>query len=182
MIRRLQIGLVVAAAVAVAGWSLWRWYAPETPITQAAYTAAQPEGKSAALVKEEIPVTRVKSLPKAAASKKLRLPAEVAADPTQQILDAVVVPPTRGGATAVAVLDTASGETRTLVRERPRPLLSLERGGEAGIRYGLAAGGNQAALYVRQDLARAGNLYLALYGEATTRPEGRAMVELSVRW
>lgn len=178
MIRDLRTSLIVAAGVLLAAWVLWRWYAPEPPITPSTYVTAAPTRP--ALPKTEIPAPMVKALPKTAASKKLDLPAEIAADPAQQILDAVTVPPTKGGATAIAVLDTRSGETRTIVREKPRPLFGFEKGGAAGIRYGASNDGTAVALFVRQDVARVGNLYLSGYAEAGR--DARAMVEVSYRW
>lgn len=182
MIRDLKIALAVALAVSALGWGLWLWYGPRPPMTQTTYAEAKP---AAVTAKDDVPVERVRTLKKAAVAGKLDLPKSVVDDPRQVVLDAVTVPPSKGGATAVAVLDTATGDTRTLIREKPPPLFSFERGGEAGIRYGISSDGPAAALFVRQDVARVGKVYFSGYAEAQAsggRAEAKAMVEVTYRW
>lgn len=174
--------LILALLFFAACYLLWAWYRPAPAITPVGYLPAPVEQKVAGLPTVAVPVKTVRALPKSAIEK-LNLPPEVAADPAAQVLSAVTVPPTLGGATAVTVIDTSTGEARTLVREKPRRLLSFESGTELGLRYGITtAGGQQAALYARRDLLRIGSAYVALYGEASSRPEARAMIDVSLRW
>jgi hypothetical protein len=182
MIRDLRIALIVAALVTLTAWGLWLWYAPKPQTSKTTFTEATP---ATTADKEEVQIKSIKALKKSVVAKKLDLPKSIAEDPKQVILDAVTVPPTRGGATAVAVLDTDTGETRTMIRAKPPPLFSLERGGEAGIRYGLSTDGTAAAMFVRQDIARVGNVYASGYAEASAvggRGEGRAMLQITYRW
>lgn len=175
----LLVGLILAAAC----YFLWTWYRPGPVISTSDYVTAHAPSSTASLAKNLLPVAAVQVLPKAPAIKKLKLPAEVANDPSSQILDAVTIPPTRGGATAVTILDTETGATRTLIKEIPRPFLAFEAGTEVGARYGLTTdGAQQTAIYARRDLLRVGNAYVGLYGEATSRPEARAMLDVSLRW
>lgn len=185
--RGLHVGprqvLLVGLILAVACYFLWTWYRPGPVISTADYMTAHAHSSTASLNKVLLPVAAVQILPKAPSVKKLKLPAEVANDPAAQILDAVIVPPTRGGATAVTILDTETGATRTLIKEIPRPFVAFEAGTEVGARYGLSTNGaQQAAIYARRDLLRVGNVYVGLYGEASSRPEARAMIDVSLRW
>jgi hypothetical protein len=175
--RNLVIAMVFAAVALLGFWGLWRWFAVEPPLTRAGFLEARP---ATAAPRQDVPIRSIRALNKPLVAKKLDLPAAVADDPSQLVLAAVTVPASKGGATAVAILDTATGETRTLVREKPRPLLGFEKGGAAGIRYGVSNDGPTAVLFVRQDVARVGNVYLSGYAEAGR--DARAMVELSYRW
>lgn len=175
--------IALAALVLAAGvYFLWQWYRPPAPITTAGYLPAATEPVVAKLPKEDVAIEKVRVIPKTQAVKRLDLPSETVGK-QEEILAAVTIPPTKGGATAVTLIDTDTGEARTIVREKPRPLLSLESGTEIGLRYGLSTQhGQMGAIYARRDLARMGDVYLSLYGEVSTRPEARGMVEISYRW
>lgn len=173
----------VALGLFLAVYLLWAWYRPGPVMSPAGFAAAQEERAVRSLLKQEVPVRAVQVLPKAAAVKKLKLPAAVADDPRSEVLAAVEIAPSKGGATAVTMIDTTTGATSTLVREKPRPLISFEAGTEIGMRYGVATdGGTEAVLFGRRDLLRVGSVYVAGYAEVDSDAEGRAMVEISYRW
>lgn len=178
-----RAALIVGALLLVAIYLLAVWYRPVAPISTAVYAPAATAPAVAAVPTVAVPVQAVRVIPKAAA-KKLKLPTDVVADQRQQILAAVEVPPTQGGATAVTVIDTDTGAARTIVREKRRPLLALATATEVGARYGLASDGigQRIDLYARRDLLRIGAVHLAAYAEVNTRPEIMGMLDVSVRW
>lgn len=180
--RAKGVALLVVVLLGL-GWLMWAWYRPEPPMSSAAFAEAKEARAVNALLKQDVPVRAVKVLPKAAAVKKLKLPREVADNPATEVLTAVDVPRSRGGATVVTLIDSTTGEARTLVREKKPPLVSLELGTEIGMRYGLSSeGGRQAVAFARQDLLRVGPAYLAVYGEVDSDADALAMVEVSYRW
>lgn len=176
--------LIVAAIVFAACYLLWAWYRPAPAISTAGFAPVETVAPLADTARIPLPVKAIQVIPKATAAKKLKLPVEVAQDERQQVLTAVAVPPTQGGATAVTIIDTTTGAARTIVRETPRPLIGLEVGTEVGARYGLASDGQgqRIDLYARRDLLRIGPVYLAAYAEVNTRPEIMGMLDVSVRW
>lgn len=137
---------------------------------------------------DHAPPPKIKVLPKQQASKKLGLPADVANDPDTEIIDTAEIPPAPDGATTVTTINMQTGEARTIVKANPRPVFAFLRTGAAGIRYGInSTGDQQAALFVRQDVMRVGNIYLAATAEGKTTPtkgtsEAYGALEVSYRW
>lgn len=183
-----KLAVLAGVLLLAGGYLLWCWYAPAPAVTTAGFVPGQPAHEVAKVptvpVKVDVPLQVV---PKPVASGKLKLPPAVAGDAGKQVVSTAEVPPTRGGATTVTVLDTRTGAFDTLVREKARPLFGFERGTEIGARYGVSTdGGQQAAVYVRRDLLRVGSVYLAGYGEAKFDTlgdsEARAMIDVSMRW
>lgn len=130
----------------------------------------------------------VQALPKAPAAKRLQFADDEIGDDNDQIIQAVDIPPTEGGAVAVTFFNISSGKSRVVWKEQPRPFASFESGTEIGGRYGLDTSGSQtASIYIRRDLARFWSTYLSGYAEASTRItgeprlEGKAMIDFSYR-
>ena len=186
--RNYKIWFLAAAFSVLALWLVWLWYgkqptAPENwhPAPAAPPVAGIPKTDHAAPKK-------IRVIPKAKASKALGLPQDIAQDDGKQVISTADIGPAPDGATAVTIMDTTTGESTTLVKFKPRPLVAFQRGGAAGIRYGIDSRGNQqAALFVRQDVLRVANVYLAATAEARTAPvkgtsEAYGAVEVSYRW
>ena len=187
MISR-RYGIVIAAAVFLLVWLAWLWYGKQPQAPQS-YLVAPPAKAVAGINKVDHPAPpRIKVIPKAEASKKLKLPAEVATDNNQQVISTADIGPAPDGATAVTTMNTTTGESSTLVKAKPRPLFSFLRNGAAGMRYGIdTSGQQQAVLFIRQDVARVGNVYMSFEAEARTVPargtsEAYGAVEVSYRW
>ena len=132
---------------------------------------------------------KIKVLPKKQAAKKLGLPATITDDPDTEIIDTAEIPPAPDGATTVTTINMQTGEAHTVVKANPRPLFAFLRTGAAGIRYGISSTGQQqAVLFVRQDVLRVGNVYLAATAEARTAAkavqsaEAFGAVEVAYRW
>ncbi len=129
----------------------------------------------------------VRAYNKAQAVKKLQLPQGVADDPDSQVISSAELGPSKGGYVTATVLDTRTGEAVTRVTEKPRALFELGGQTELGLRYGLTSrGGQQAAVYARQDLLRISAVTVAGYGEvnagSASQSEAKAMLDIRMAW
>lgn len=180
--------LFLAAALFIALWLSWLWYgkqqsAPET------YQVAAPAKAVAGMIKEEVTgPAKIKVLPKKQASKKLDLPEDVTNDDNQQVIDTADIPVLPNGGTSVTIQNTATGDSKTLIKANPAPLFAFLRTGAVGGRFGITnTGDQQATLFVRQDVARVATVHLSATVEARTTLKSRASeglvgVEISHRW
>ena len=179
---------VVVIAVVILYCYMGAWLQPANPINTKGYTVA-PAAKPVANV-STVPVNiavPVKVIPKTVAVEKLGLPADISNDIDKQIISTADIPATKGGVTAVTFLDTRTGIAGTMVKEKPRPFIGIERGTEIGARYGLNSNGiNEMDVFMRRDFLRLGTVYVAGYGEANLSDDGnseaKAMIEISARW
>lgn len=180
--------IVVVAATLLAIWLGWLWYGKQ-PAAPQEWQQAPPARQVAGVPKVDHPAPKkIRVIPKKAASAALDLPQDVAQDDNQQVIATADIAPAPDGATAVTIMDATTGESKVLVKAKPRPLFAFLRSGAAGIRYGIdSRGDQQAALFVRQDVLRVANVYLAATAEARTVPtkgtsEAYGAVEVSYRW
>jgi len=180
--------IIIIACIVLAGWLLWLWYGNRATLPLN-YQHAPPANQVAGLqYKDHTPPPKIRVLPKKQASKKLDLPQEIAQDDKKQIISTANIAPAPDGATTVTIMDTVTGEATTIVKANPRPLFAFLRSGAAGVRYGIdTEGGQQAALFARQDVLRVGEIYLSGTAEArhhgkTGKSEGLVALEASYRW
>lgn len=188
IMNRYSTWIVVVAATLLAIWLGWLWYGKQ-PAAPQEWQQAPPARQVAGIPKVDHPAPKmIRVIPKQAASKALDLPQDVAQDDNQQVIATADIAPAPDGATAVTVINTETGESTILVKAKPRPLFAFLRSGAAGVRYGVdSKGDQQAALFVRQDVLRVGNVHLGLTAEARTSPakgsaEAYGAVEVSYRW
>ena len=179
---------LAAAFSILALWLVWLWYGKQ-PTAPVNWQTAPPAPQVAGItnVSHAAP-KKIRVIPKAAASKALDLPQHIAQDDGKQVISTADIGPAPDGATAVTIMDTTTGESTTLIKAKPRPLFAFQRGGAAGIRYGIdSKGSQQAALFARQDVLRVANVYLSATAEARTVPtkgtsEAYGAIEVSYRW
>lgn len=181
-------GILLAAGALLTVWLGWLWYGKQ-PVLPQQWQQAPPAPQVAAVPKIDHPAPKkIRVIPKATAGEALGLPQDIKQDDTKQVISTADIGPAPDGATTVTVMDTVTGESTTLVRAKPRPLFAFQRSGAAGIRYGIdSRGEQQAALFVRQDVLRVGDVYLGVTAEARTVPtrgtsEALGAVEVSYRW
>lgn len=180
--------VIIFACTVLTGWLLWLWYGNK-PTLSTEYKAAPAAKQVIAMERvDHAPPPKIRVLPKAAASKKLGLPQEIAQDDKKQIISTANIAPAPDGATTVTIMDTSTGEATTIVKANPRPLFSFLRSGAAGVRYGIdTAGEQQVAIFARQDVFRVGEIHVSGTVEArhhgkTGKSEGVAALEASYRW
>lgn len=187
MTRRAYV--LAAVLVALVVWFLWSWYGGRPKVSAAGYTSAPAPKAVRDLPKKTITAKAEVYKDKAKAMKRLDMQPEDSNDEEEDVATAAEIPATPAGAKAVVFLNHSTGKFRTVIKANPVPLMSLEKGTEIGIRYGVTStGGQAAALFIRQDFARLGKAYLSAYGEAAARfgpdprPELKAMIEVSGRF
>ena len=80
-------------------------------------------------------------------------------------------------------MNTSTGETTIVAKEKPLPLFGFPNEKEVMLRYGLstrdAYSGNLAAKW---QFLRVGNFYVGAYGEIDTRPDAKAMIEVAYKF
>lgn len=175
------VAIAVVAAVIALGIYTWR-NRPE-PLTQQAYTALPPERQVADVPRVTVPVAAVQAYDKTKLVKQLPAMAHELAPANRQAIANARIPATRGGASAVAVLDTTSGESRIVVKEIPPPLVEFEGDGALGLRYGINSDlAKEGTLYGRLNILRVGNVHLGAYAELNTDAEAKAQASIEYRW
>jgi hypothetical protein len=103
--------------------------------------------------------------------------------PGQQVTTTADLPPTKGGYRTATFINMSTGVSITTAQEKKQPFLGLPNELEAGVRYGLSSKGAQIGTgYTRYNFLRVGKFNLGAYGEITTQPEAKVMIDLGYRW
>lgn len=122
-----------------------------TPVSMAVLATPAAEVANEVKTDTQIQSGTVKTLPKAV-KRKLNLPAQVQADDTRQVLDAVTLPADDHSRTVTPVVDTKTGNTETYVQRNPLPLFAIDTTGEAGLFIGFRNGAAALRGEARQSL------------------------------
>ena len=181
--------LLIAGVVCLLAWLLWAKFGPQPKISTTEFTAVKPiaEVKNVPRVVVQVP-KGIKVYQKQELIKKVSLPKEVVDSPTKEVTATGDIPATEYGAEAVAVLDTATGDSEIIAKAKPRPLFSLEKHGSVGVRAGVSTrDGYTGEAYVRQDLFQIGGVYVSAYGavegNASGKANAKAMLQVDLfRW
>lgn len=179
--NKIMVVLVVVAIVAVSS-AAWNFYHPQIrTVTQTQYQTVEKER-----VVDKIRIVRVPgpkeivTIEKIKVVEKLGLPSGIANDPNQVITGNADLAASEGGTSVVSVLNTTTGETQLIAKEKPLSLFGFPSDVEAGIRYGLSTDTvQQGQVYGRWQFLRVGNIYLGAYADMSTKPEARAMLDVS---
>ena len=137
------------------------------------------------LPKEEIKAPeKLKVIQKKAAIKKIEdLPIEVAQNENKQLTANADLGKTKGGYSVFSVIDTETGESKIIAKEKPPKFIEFINEGELGAKYGLSTdGGMKGSVHGRFEFVRVGNVRANVGVEVTTKPEANATVGLTYRW
>jgi hypothetical protein len=111
------------------------------------------------------------------------VPAEIAASTDKQIPATAAIPESRNGVDVISVIDTKTGESQIIAKERPAPLFQLRRDAALGVRYGFNYKGEQTGtVYGRYDFLRVKNVWLSVHGEVSVPGDARAQIGAEYRW
>lgn len=83
---------------------------------------------------------------------------------TEEVQQSSVIESSDHANTVVTVLDTDTGESRTVVREEPLPWLAWDKHGEAGMYAGFSNQGPTIRLEARQGIAQIKAVHIGLIG------------------
>jgi hypothetical protein len=176
-----KIGLALVAVIALCSM-VWNWYHPKTnTITTTEYRT----------VPEERIVTKIKRVIVPGPERVVTIEKEAITDKTgvtiPQGKEAVAnadIEPSEGGTSVIAVLDMETGETNIVAKEKELSLFGFPSDIEAMLRYGTSTQGigQQAEIAVRYQFLRVGKFKLGAYGELSSQPQGKAMLEVAYKF
>lgn len=176
--------MLIVAALAVAS-AAWNWYHPKVSyLTKTEYQTVTQEKVVEKIKRVTIPGPKeIVTIEKKVIVEKLGLPPDVANDPNEVITGNADIEPTDGGASVVSVVDTVTGETRIIAKEKQPDLFGFPFDVEIGARYGVSTDKvQQADVYSRWKFLRVGKFYLGAYGEINSKPEAKALLDMSYRF
>lgn len=170
--------LLVVASV------IYAWFKKPAFFTTTEYVSV-PEIKEVVKVKRvNVPGPKeIVTIEKPVVIEKLKLSDSIAQDQSKQITATGEIPAYEGKTNVVAVMDTQAGTSEIVAKQQPLPFFAFKNEKELGIRAGLdTIDGKRGDVYGRWTFLRIGSVHCALYGEGNTRPEGKAMLDISYRW
>lgn len=180
-----HILLILLAAICITsiGWNMVK---PANPVNNTGWT--QPKEPKEVVKIERVIVpgpTQILTIEKPVIVEKLKLPETFKNNTSAHAIAAAELQPSKAGYNVVATLETKNGigVGGILAKERERSLIGLPSNLSAGMRYGGVTDGRQEAqIYGKYQPLRVGNLYLGLYGEANSKPEAKAMIDLEYKF
>jgi hypothetical protein len=182
--NKLAVLLIIVSIIAVSS-AAYNWFHPQIKtLTRTEYQTVEKEKTVVQIKTVKVPGPReVVTIEKPVIVERLSLPPEVATDPAQVITGNADIEPSESGTSVVSVLNVDTGETVMIAKEKPQSLFGFPADIESGIRYGLSTRTLQEGdIYARWQFLRVGKVFLGVYGEISTQPEARAMLDLSYRW
>lgn len=172
--------LIVGGLGAAIGWSLKPADIRALPVFNEA-----PQIKEVTKIERiKVPVKEVQVIEKTKLVKEVQLPEWVKKDENQQVIATGTVAPdrNRGDVEAVTTLNTQSGESTMLMRQKDRSLFGLPNEKEIGVGYGISTKGKMdVTVYGRWDVLRIGNVIVHAYGEAN-QSEAKAEIRAGYRF
>lgn len=165
------VALLLAMLAALLG--LWAVLSPARVAT-VQHVPATPAAAVATLQTVATPIKTgtVRAYP-AAAKKALKLPETIQAAPEQQVIAANTVAPSEHAYTLTTLVDTETGEVRTLARAEPLPWLARDASGRLDLLLGQSNEGPVARLSATQNLLQVKSWHLGVAGAVTQHLGGR---------
>jgi hypothetical protein len=181
--NKLTAAMGIIALIALCSM-LWNWYHPQVKtVVTTQYQTVEKEKVVEKIRTVKVPGPQeIVTIEKQVIVEKLKLPESVANDESKVITGNADIPPSEGGTSVVSVLNTQTGETSIIAKEKPLSLFGFPSDVEAGIRYGLTTHGQEGDIFARWQFLRVGKVKLGAYSEITTRPEAKAMLETSFKF
>ena len=159
--------------VVVALGMLYGWYESKPKLSQTVSTQMPTTRAASKVEKVDIEIPKVKVYKKSELSKKVILPEEVKADDNKEVTAVVDVPPSKGGAEVISVINKTTGETTLFAREKPRSLMAFENDKSIALGYGVGTRGTVMKLEGEYGFARVGNFHLSVQAEGRVYQERR---------
>jgi len=134
-------------------------------------------------VAQEVIAAPVVIVYKTAAKAKLKLPAAIQHDEKKHVTDSIVVPPSDSATSTTSVFDEATGETKIVAIEEPKPWIAESRYGQIRFDYDLANSARKAKrITVEQELFTVKDLHFGMSGALDDAMQGRLSVGVAYRW
>lgn len=177
--NKLTVLLVIISVAAVSS-ATWNWYHPQVKtVTRTEYRTHVEEKEVTKIKRVLVPgPTKIVTIEKQVIVDKLGV--DPAPPEGQEIIANAEFDCGETDVSALAIMDMTAGTTTIIAKEKPLGLFGFPSNIEAGLRYGLSTQTmQQAGAYARWQFLRIGGFYLGAYGELTTQPEAKAMLDLS---
>ncbi len=134
-------------------------------------------------VAQEVITPPVVTIYKDIAKAKLKLPAVIQHDGKKHVADSIIVPPSDSATNATSVFDEATGETKIVVIEEPKPWIAESRHGQIRFDYDVANSTRQAKrITVEQELFTVKDLRFSASAALDDAMQGRVSVGVAYRW
>ena len=183
--RKICAAVLVLVIVLALAAALRSWYRKPSVVTTTQYVTVPQEKIVEKIRTVTIPgPERIVTIEKQVIVDRLKLPQEIAKDDAQQIIANADLAGTKSGYSVCAVMNTKTGVSRIIAKEKTQPFFALVNERELGGRFGYSTDGTVVDIYGRWTFARMGSVYLAGYAGASSHPDpaAKAMIDLSYRW
>ena len=162
--------LAIGAAVLFFSAWLWHWYTqkPQAPVGVSMPAIVAPEVKGLPAVGIEVKAPLKVYAGSVKTKKKLKLPDVIVQDESKSVIASSKVEADDHDHTITTVINTATGESETLDRRDPLPLIAFTTRGDVMIAGGLNTSGDQVGMVqARQGLLRIKDVTLGLVGQVS---------------
>jgi hypothetical protein len=186
-LKHLLIAIGVCALFVVGGVYAYHWYHPSSSTPSTQYEVAQPIKEVEKVKHVKVPGPKqIVTIEKEKVVEKLKLPDEIASDPSKNIIATAQIPPYEGKTNAIGILDTKTGEGSIQIKQEPLPFIAFPNEREVGIAgyYSADLQGVRpvGAVDASWTPIRIGKIRVQIRGEINSRPESRAGVRAAYRW
>lgn len=180
-LRAMRVAMTAAVVLALVGAGLYAWMTRPPPAPpQAVWVPAYDAAPAAPSV--DVPIKSGKVRVKKSAAAALKIPL----NPDEGVIAASRVASSDSATTVATIIDSNTGESRTIVRQEPLPWLALDPHGEVGMYYGVRSGGPGVTLQARQGLLQVKNVHVGVMGQveqgAGRKADAYVGVGLWYRW
>jgi hypothetical protein len=167
--------------------ALYGWYSRPTLLPTQQFTTMAPSALVKGVSTSTVSVPKLKTFSKTELAKKVNIPLEVMSSASKNVTAVVELPPSRGGTEVVSVVDSVTGETSILAKEKPLPLFGFENQKRIGVGVGFATGRDvknvqEVKVFAEWTFVRVGGAYGSVQAEVNTNSEAKAFVALDYRF
>lgn len=180
-ITRIIIAVIIVIAIVS---SVYNFYREPNVVTKTEYVRVPEEKQVTKIERVNVPGPKeVVTIEKEKIVKVLQMPSWFKQDKNEQAIANADLAPSKNGYSAVATINTQNGNGAIIAKEKSRSLIGLPSEKEVGARYGITSRGVQEAqAYGRWQFLRVGDVYVGAYGEVGSKPEAKAMIDMSYKW
>jgi hypothetical protein len=181
---RIIMGALIVLTLIACGSAVYFWYHKPPVSSQVEYVKV-PEIKTVTKIQKVfVPGPgSILTVEKQVVVEKLSLPDWIKQDENKQVIATAEIAPYEGKTNAVAIMDTKTGVSEIIAKQIPLSLFGFENKKEIGIRAGVDLKGEPlTSIYGRWDFLRIGNARIGVYGEANSKGDASAQMEVGYRF
>ena len=176
--------ILIAVAIVCVTSIIFNYYRPPNPVTPREWTVPPESKQTKGIDRILIPgPVQIVTIEKQVIIEKLKLPDSFKNNSSAQAISSADLQPSKSGYTVVGTIDTKKGTGGILAKEKERSWMGLPGNLSIGTRYGITTdlGRQEAVVYGKYQPVRFGDIYMGIYGEANSKPEGKAMIDFEYK-